>query len=105
MSEPPAKPSRYVANGFPPVAWRVEWRHDTPKVVSAKYRSPPQKRDFQTQTAAEQFKQAMEASYRDSIVICVLPVHISRRKREAKYDARQRNIAAEFDWPLQRRPS
>jgi len=46
----------------------------------------------------------MQASYLDNIIICVIAVHLSRPKRAAKYDARQRNIAVEFDWPLQHRP-
>jgi hypothetical protein len=46
----------------------------------------------------------MQASYLDDIIICVIAVHLSPPKRAAKYDARQRNIAVEFDWPLQRRP-
>lgn len=104
MSELPVKPSPYIAEEFPPVAYRVCWRHDTARLVSAKHRSPPQCRNFPTREAAEQFKLEMQASYLDDIIICVIAVHLSPPKRAAKYDARQRNIAAEFDWPLQRRP-
>ena len=80
------------------------WRHDTARLVSTKHRSPSQCRDFPTREAAEQFKLVMQASYPDNIIICVMAVHLSRPKRAAKYDARQRNIAIEFDWPLQHRP-
>jgi hypothetical protein len=92
--------SPFITEGFAPVAYRVWWRHHDSKLVSTK-RPPEAFRDFPTEEEAAEFKQSMQASHPYSVVSSK-PIHVTHRKREARYDARQYNAAA--DWPLQRKP-
>jgi hypothetical protein len=94
--------SPYITEQFPPIAYRVRWRHYSAKLVSATKQSEAY-RDFATPREAEVFAQSMRASYPYSVV-STKPLHITHRKREARYDARQRSIDEIVALPLQRKP-
>lgn len=97
-----SEPSPFIAEQFPPIAYRVSWRHHTAKLVSLK-RQPEQFRDFATAEEARDYAKAMQVSYPHSVVSSK-PLHVTHPKRNAKNDARQHDIGELVPLPLQRKP-
>jgi hypothetical protein len=91
---------RFVFDEFPPVAWRVWWRHHDAKLNGKRPRRAF--RDFKTEEEAEKLKRSMKEAHPHRL-ICVKPRYPTLSKREAKYGERQQSIA--IDLPLQRKPS
>jgi len=102
MSGQPTKSDSLIVDEFRPLGYRVHWQHHTARLVSTKPQ-PEQFRDFATAEEAMDFAQSMRASYPHSVV-STHPVHITRRKRDARNDARQRDLSEILPLPLQRRP-
>jgi hypothetical protein len=103
MSEPQSsKSASFVSEQFEPIAYRVSWRHHSDKLVSP-IRQSEQFRDFPMAKEAEDFAQMMRASYPHSVV-STKPLHLTRRKRQARNDARQWSMEEMVALPLQRRP-
>jgi len=77
------------------------WQHHGARLVSSKKRAAIEQRDFPTEGAARDFARSMQSSFPHSVV-CTKPLHITRKNREARYDAKQHGF--DDEWPLQRRP-